>query len=100
MPDSVNLKKSTTERSLQSPNDQAVVRVVRWYEKNGDCYVGEAPIHSITLSELQALFAQPGDDPMVECYAISRKQVERIQAAVSPQMNLDLYDYFLESDAV
>lgn len=104
MTDSMNVKEL-----LQSVNTHQVVRVIRWYEKDGDRYVGETPIHSLTLADLQALFQQPSDNPMVESYAIAPQQVEKIQSAISAErnfaetgspMNLDLYDYFLECDSL
>ncbi|KAM3115215.1 DUF7683 domain-containing protein [Phormidesmis sp. 146-33] len=89
--------------------DPSFVRVLRWYEKSGDRLAGEALLDSLMLPELQRLFRESSDNLMVDCYPVSAAQVAPLQAAIDAKRNgkgnaesidLDVYDYYLECDAV
>ena len=78
---------------------QQVIRVLRWYEKNGDALVGEQVLN-IDLRSLQKLFGESRDSLMFECYPVSRMQARYLQRRLRRTFNLDSYAYFLECDAV
>jgi hypothetical protein len=76
------------------------LRVVRWFERDGDKLIGEQPLDGVDLSILQKAFAVAADDPMYDCYPIETKQqVEYIQGVTHLVINIQSYDYFLECDA-
>ena len=78
---------------------QQVIRVLRWYEKNGDALVGEQVLN-IDLRWLQKLFGESRDSLMFECYPVSRMQARYLQRRLRRAFDLDSYAYFLECDAV
>ena len=78
---------------------QQVIRVLRWYEKNGDALVGEQVLN-IDLRSLQKLFGESRDSLMFECYPVSRMQARYLQRRLRRSFDLNSYAYFLECDAV
>ena len=78
---------------------QQVIRVLRWYEKNGDALVGEQVLN-LDLHWLQKLFGESRDSLMFECYPVSRMQARYLQRRLRRSFDLDSYAYFLECDAV
>jgi len=86
--------------STSSDDAQSVVRVLRWYEKNGDRLVGEAVLNTVKLPELQMLFHEPLNNLMVDSYPVSMSQVDQLQSAIAQPINLNAYDYYIECDAV
>ncbi|MER3475769.1 MAG: hypothetical protein C4287_03305, partial [Leptolyngbya sp. ERB_1_2] len=66
---------ATPQESTLSSDASSVVRVLRWYEKEGDRLVGEAVFHSLGLPELQMLFRESADNLMADCYPVSAAQV-------------------------
>ncbi|WP_425461555.1 DUF7683 domain-containing protein [Hyella patelloides] len=50
----------------------------------------------MTLSELQSLFDQSSDDPMIYCYPVLPYHVSCIQKFVKHRIDLKLFDYFVE----
>lgn len=78
-----------------------VRRLVRWYEKDpGNAMVGEAYLHDITLSKLQALFNVPAENPMYDCWPVRPEHLSALIPHLSVQMELDRYEYFVEADAL
>ncbi len=78
-------------------NKQRIIRQLTWYEKIGDNLVGECELKNISISELQKLFGQPNDDLMLYCYQVNIDAAKYLQKFVIHQINLDKYDYFVES---
>lgn len=77
-----------------------VVRLVRWFEKEpGRNLIGEAILPDAPLSELQALFDVPPDNPMYDCWAVGPAQAAAIAAWAGASLELDRFDYFNEADA-
>jgi len=77
-----------------------MIRVLRWYEKNGDRLIGETVLNSLGLPELQRLFQESTDNLMVDSYPVSVAQVERLQHEISEVIDLSAYDYYVECDAI
>ena len=77
-----------------------IVRSVTWYEKKGDSFVGEAPIHHLKTSDLQAIFGVPKDDPMYDCYPIGASHVNTLQKFVDVKIDIHSFDYFVECGGV
>ncbi len=75
-----------------------LVRVLTTFEKHGDELISEHKLEGITLPELQALFNEPSDNPMYDCYPVTAAQVKRLQEAVlDHRIDLQKFDYFVES---
>jgi hypothetical protein len=89
-----------TGRSISGHKTRPVVRVLRWYEKNGDRLVGETILDSLDLPELQKLFQESADNPMVDSYPIYVEQAARLQSKIEEPINLNAYDFYLECDAI
>ncbi|MEL6441245.1 MAG: hypothetical protein AAFQ80_18575 [Cyanobacteria bacterium J06621_8] len=68
-----------------------------WYEKYGDDFRGKCNLEGITLSELQTLFDQPSEDPMIYCYPVLSHHTTDLQKFVRHKIKLNLFDYFIES---
>jgi hypothetical protein len=91
--------KSVNEES--DSNQTKTERVVRWFEKRGDRLLGEIRLEQENLGELQKLFDIPSDNPMYECYLIETEaQVRYFQDILRLKLDTQLYDYFLECDAM
>jgi hypothetical protein len=80
--------------------EKYVVRVLRKFEKNGDDLVAEFELEGIKLKALQRLFHRPSNDPMYLCYPVSKHHAKYLQKYVSEKIDVESYDYFVESDAV
>jgi hypothetical protein len=76
------------------------VRVLRWFDRQTDEFVGSAPLHGISLTMLQPLFNVDAGDPMYDCFRLGPSQASQLQAFVDVPIQLDRYEYFLEVDAV
>ena len=81
-------------------NSSFFIRMIRWYEKEGDQLVGELPLPNIRLTELQELFQESPDNLMFECYVISPRQADYFQQKLKQKLDLDDYDYFIDCDAL
>ncbi|BAU11762.1 hypothetical protein LEP3755_22650 [Leptolyngbya sp. NIES-3755] len=87
-------------RSTSSPDSHSIIRVLRWYEKNGDRLVGETVLNTIELPDLQRLFQEAADNLMVDSYPVSVAQVEPLQRAIPEVIDLSAYDYYVGCDAI
>jgi hypothetical protein len=96
----IKTKQTTHQVELVTPDlHQKVIRVLRWYEKDGDALIGERMLNNINLSELQKLFGEPKDNLMFECYPITQLQARFLQRTLKQSFDLRSYAYFLECDA-
>lgn len=86
-------------RSTSGSDADSVVRVLRWYEKSGDQLVGEAVLNALKLPELQRLFEESSDNLMVDCFPVSKAQINQLQKEMAEPIDLSAYDYYLECDA-
>jgi len=93
-------KQTTHQVELVTPNlNQKVIRMLRWYAKDGDALIGERLLNNINLSELQKLFGEPKDNLMFECYPITQLQARFLQTRLKQSFDFRSYAYFLECDA-
>jgi hypothetical protein len=93
--DFVNI--STSQSSLK----YQIERVIRWFDKTGDDLVGEAVLADVDVINLQKLFNIASDNPMFDCYLIdSDDEFNYLKQFVDLDFQPDLYDYFLECDAI
>jgi hypothetical protein len=75
---------------------QQIEHKLVWYKKHGDNFMGECTLDGMTLSDLQHLFEQSSDDPMIYCYPVLFSHISYIQNFVKHKINLDSFDYFIE----
>ena len=96
----IKTKQPVHQTDLIVPNpSQTVIRVLRWYEKNGDALIGERLLNNINLSELQRLFDEPQDNLMFECYPVNQLQARYLEGRLKQSFDLHSYAYFLECNA-
>ncbi|MCL1472002.1 DUF7683 domain-containing protein [Argonema antarcticum] len=77
-----------------------LVRVVRWYDKNGDKLVGQSTLQDIKLSDIQDIFGESKDNPMYDCYPVNAFHVNQLKKFVEDEIDIDYYDYFVECEVV
>ena len=79
-----------------------VKRVVAWYAKNGDAFVGEEELPECSLAALRAIFSPAGaDDPqLIFNYPIAEGAAAALQPLLKHRIDLSAFDYFLEATAV
>lgn len=87
-------------RSTSSETDHSIIRVLHWYEKNGDRLVGETVLKTLDLAELQQLFQESTENLMVDSYHVSVSQVDRLKTEIAAPIDLSAYDYYVECDAI
>lgn len=75
-----------------------VRRLIRFFEKTSDKYVGEIELPEIELSELQKLFNEDRENPMYDCYPITTNEHTFFIQFLDKPLELDKYNYFLEAD--
>ncbi|MDJ0533916.1 MAG: hypothetical protein QNJ70_15740 [Xenococcaceae cyanobacterium MO_207.B15] len=91
---------TVSDRTQKVSNPQ-IHRVLRWYEKEGDDFVGEKIINNISLKHLQKLFKVDSRNPMYDCYSVeSEQQINYLQNLLSFELDTKSYDYFIECDKV
>ncbi|WP_333427463.1 DUF7683 domain-containing protein [Microcoleus sp. F4-D5] len=84
-----------------SAHKPVVQRVVRWYAKCGNDFIGEKVLDNVNLSYLKKLFRVESNNPMYECYPIEYCEHKNyLEKAFNLKINLELYDYFIECDAI
>ena len=74
-------------------------RYLQWYDKVTEFSVNNENLKGITLPELQELFNVSSNDPMYDCWEVKEKHIEILQKHVKHSIELDKYDYFIESSA-
>ena len=88
------------ENLINDHDSSFFVRMIRWYEKEGNQLIGELSLPNIELAELQKLFQENPNNLMFEGYAIGPRQADYFQQKVKQKLNLDEYDYFIDCDAL
>ncbi len=91
----------TSQTVANEENGNKIVRVLRWFEKDGNSLINEKVLANINLAELQEIFKVSSSNPMYDCYLLeSDEQIKFFQNLLNCQPNTELYDYFLECDFV
>ena len=80
--------------------DKHIIRVLVKYPKKEDFPSNEFELEGVELQELQTLFKEPSNEPMYDCYPVSKVQAESLQKYVDEKIDVESYDYFLECHAV
>jgi hypothetical protein len=62
--------------------------------------VGEYELKGLNRAVLQHLFGESPNNPMYDCYPVSDLQAEYLQHLVNVSIDMQLYDYFVECDAI
>jgi len=73
-------------------------RVIRFFDKIDESYVGEAQLPEIPLVKLQEAFKVPTENPMYDSFPIGEEQTRFLNHVVKIEIDLSKYDYFLEFD--
>lgn len=81
-------------------SNQQILWFLKMYDKSGDFPISTHELEGIQVRDLQQLFDEPPDDPMYETYRITDSQVEWLQNFTGIKINLQLYDYFVECEAI
>jgi hypothetical protein len=81
-------------------DESQVERVLMWAEKPLDSpLVGDEPLRDLLLAELREMFGvaadDPSDPPMFDGYKVEPRHVKRLQAAVTHQIDMDRFSYFV-----
>lgn len=80
---------------IVSPED--LPRSLTCFEKSSEKYVGIIPLPKVNLKEIQKLWNEPEDEPMVDCYPLqTREQIEFFEEILRYKLKIEQYDYFLE----
>lgn len=80
--------------------EKNVVRILTKFQKAGDDLLDEFELEGVELQELQVLFQEPPDEPMYDCYPVSKTQAKSLQKYVNEKIDVASYDYFVECYAV
>ncbi len=80
--------------------EDRVARVLTSYAKDSGELIGEYPLRGIGLDRLRCLFDVPRENPMYDCWAVDHQQAAALQAFVSGPIDLDAFDFFVESHAL
>jgi len=89
-----------TQSQPEIINGYKVNRVIRWYEKDGNALIGDTLLKGFSLSELQHIFDEPTDSLMFFSYQLTEKQISYFQRKLKFDFDLEMYEYFLECDAI
>jgi predicted transcriptional regulator len=72
-------------------------RCLSYFDKITEKCIGKVSIPEVELRQIQKLWNEPEDEPMVDCYPLNTKeQIVFFEKIISAKLNLDVYDYFLE----
>lgn len=82
-------------------SEPKVMRMLRWFDKEGDNFVGETTITNVSLERLQKLFGISANNPMYDCYLVeSSEQINYLQKILNVELDLNSYEYFVECDQI
>ena len=70
-----------------------------WYEKKGDKFIGETVLKEVDLDQLRNLLNIPPNEPIVYVYPVNEIHANFLQEVTDVKIDLDKYDYFIESSA-
>ena len=75
-----------------------MARVIRYFNKVDESYVGEISMVDIPLEKLQEIFQVSSDNPMYDSFPILEDQIGFIKEELGIDVDIFRYDYFLEYD--
>ena len=81
-----------------------VNRHITLYEKDGDKFIGKIQLKSVALKDLQSIVSKgkyKDDHLLYNCYLLDKSMLDKL-AILDNQtfnLNLDSYEYYLESTA-
>src|SRR3569833_3453757 len=71
-------------------------RVVEWFERPpGEAWVGEARLEGASLPDLQRLWQQLSDEPMLECFEVTEAQREAVERCSGIEIVLQRFIYYI-----
>lgn len=69
---------------------------IAWYEKEGEELIGEQSTE-LSSSDVRNVLDVETDNPLEGCWPIDCKVAKRLQEKVGVAIDIDNFDYFLES---
>jgi len=73
-----------------------MTRVVSYFDKKDESFVGELELPEVSLSKLQEVFDVPSGNPMYDSCPIGKNQAGFIFDILGVHLDFEKYDYFLE----
>jgi hypothetical protein len=77
-----------------------VMWTLTWFDKRTDEWIGEVRLRGVKLAQLQKLFGEPSNNPMVDSFKVEKKQLQAIQDWAGVPVVPAKFDYFVECSAV
>jgi hypothetical protein len=74
-----------------------LVRLVAAYSNETDGLVAEHELPTVDLADLQRLWDQPADEPMLDLFEVTEVQRRFVEAALGHALDLARNSYFLEA---
>ncbi len=74
-------------------------RIIRYFDKTTEDFVGEITLPELPLDKLQILFGVDAKNPMYDSFLITEKEVDFIKNYHDIKFELDRFDYFLDYDS-
>lgn len=75
--------------------------VERWvfvFRRDNETLADELPL-DVPIAALQALFGVATDNPMLECYPVTERERDQVEAWLGVRLDLERFDYFVEATA-
>ena len=76
-----------------------MTRVIRYFNKTDESYIGEVVLPEIPLVLLQKVYGVSTDNPMYDSYPVCLEQEIFFKKYVKTCFRFDTFDYFLDYDA-
>ncbi|GCA71872.1 hypothetical protein MiYa_03415 [Microcystis aeruginosa NIES-2519] len=74
-----------------------LIRVLVWFNKDNDDYVGEYTLNILDINELKKIFnVTDSDEQMINCYPVFVEQASYLESLLNIEIDLEKYDYFVE----
>lgn len=78
--------------------EQEIDRWVSVFRRDNETLEEELPL-GVSLPALRALFGVPTDDPMLECYPVTERERDQVEAWLGRKLDFERFDYFVEATA-
>ncbi len=75
-------------------------RMLRWFDPETDEMMGEAVLDGLGLEELQRMFGVESGNPMFDSFPVGAEQAVRLAEAGGVGLEMERFEYFVETDAV